>query len=86
MHVKAKSVDKILDVGHEPHGMGDNLSSTLHVRALGAIKYEDQGKRDLEKLAELEEKCPKLRIFSCLCMEALLLKGCSTVIDPNTGC
>jgi hypothetical protein len=52
MHVKAKSVDKILDVGHEPHGMGDNLSSTLHVRALGAIKYEDQGKRDLEKLVE----------------------------------
>jgi hypothetical protein len=85
VHVKAKSPDENLDVWHEPHGTGDNLSPTLRVRTLRAIEHKDQGKRNLEKLAELEEKCPKLRIFSCLCVEALLLKSCSAVINPNTG-
>jgi len=85
MYMKPESRNEILDVGHEPHGMGDNPSPTLHMRMLRAIKHEDWGKWDLEKLAELEEKCLKLRIFSRLHVEALLLKSSSAVVDPNSA-
>jgi hypothetical protein len=55
VNIETESSDQELDVQHHPKWSIENILAMLHRWTSRTIKHKDQGSRNLDKSAELEE-------------------------------
>jgi hypothetical protein len=81
--IESKSSDKGLDIRSQSKQGVKNILATLHRWTCRSIKHKDQGSRNLEKSAELEEEPSQLWIFPLLCMKTRFTSRCCTGVNPD---